>query len=176
MKKTKTVGTLFKTPKSAALAVAILVFCEKVKTTTTNVHMASTLAGVEIRDDQKNTLFVMAEKELVKKLFNFPKRTLSYDSLNTARFVAEGVSTVVKDEQEQTLLLECLLNNIEASHPRPWRLGAHHDRIIDASGKAFSFLPDPKSGLQYGHLESLIALGEQPEKVLKTEPAGSIVF
>ncbi len=176
MKKTKTVGILFKTPEAAALAVAILVFCEKVKTTSMNVHMKSTPAGVEIRDDQKNTLFVMAEKELVKKLFNFPKRTLSYDSLNTARFVDEGVSTVVKDEQEQTLLLECLLNNIEASHPRPWILGAHYDRLIDGRGKAFSFLPDPKAGLSSQHLESLIACRRQPTVVTENRGNGALVY
>lgn len=176
MKKTKTLGTLFKTPEAAALVVAILFLCEKVKRTAINVHMKGTPKGTEIRDQEKKTLFVMDEKELVKKLFNFPKKTLYYDSVDTARFVVEGVSTVVSSKEEQSILLERLLSTIEAIHPRPWVLGAHYDRLIDARGKAFSFLPDPKAGLSFQHLESLIACRSQPVVVPENRVSGALVY
>lgn len=166
----------FEETSTSALAVAILIFCEEVKKTNTNVHMTSNSKEPEIRGENKNTIFSHEDKCLVKKLFIFCKEGLYLKREELTRLIVDKINERIPCLDNQRKMLRLLLKNIESKYPRPWRLGAHHDRLIDSEGKVFSYLSAPEFGLSFPDLENLIAINQKSVKINEDNFAGQLVF
>jgi hypothetical protein len=87
--------------------------------------------------------------------------TRKQDGFRSTETVIRAVLETFPKPEQQVSMLKKITPIVEKLFPRPWNLGADYHCLIDAKGKNFFTLPaGPEAGLQYHHLEHLIAFGQ----------------